>query len=128
MYKWQRIKALHTQGVSIRQIARDVGVSRNTVRKYLKEASPPQFKAREYIKELDKYLEDIEAMLAKGYIGTRVYNELVAKVYQAFPGQRPPLPLGCQGRRKNRQTSNYRAGNRAGPADAVRLEGMDAAS
>ncbi|MGI6551700.1 MAG: helix-turn-helix domain-containing protein [Bacillota bacterium] len=28
MYKWQRIKALHAQGVSIRQIARTVGVSK----------------------------------------------------------------------------------------------------
>ncbi|MDN5362440.1 MAG: hypothetical protein PWP70_1487, partial [Moorella sp. (in: firmicutes)] len=36
MYKRQRIKALHAQGAGIRQIARDVGVSRNTVRKYLK--------------------------------------------------------------------------------------------
>lgn len=53
MYKWQRIKALHAQGVSIRQIAATVGVSRNTVRKYLREAGPPQFKAREYVKELD---------------------------------------------------------------------------
>jgi len=40
MYKWQRIKALHAQGVSIRQIARTVGVSRNTVKKYLREAGP----------------------------------------------------------------------------------------
>ena len=27
MYKWQRIKALHAQGVSIRQIARTVNVN-----------------------------------------------------------------------------------------------------
>ncbi|WP_157833023.1 helix-turn-helix domain-containing protein, partial [Desulfofundulus thermocisternus] len=33
MYKWQRIKALHTQGVSIRKIARTLGISRNTVKK-----------------------------------------------------------------------------------------------
>ncbi|AKX96044.1 IS21 family transposase [Neomoorella thermoacetica] len=82
MYKWQRIKALHAQGVGIRQIARDVGVSRNTVRKYLKEAGPPQFKAREYTKELDKFLEEIKVMLAKGYIGTRIYKELKDKGYQ----------------------------------------------
>jgi transposase len=82
MYKWQRIKTLHTQGAGIRQIARVVGVSRNTVRKYLKEAGPPQFRAREYVKELDKYLEEIKVMLAKGYIGTRIYNELVDKGYQ----------------------------------------------
>ncbi|WP_338828109.1 helix-turn-helix domain-containing protein [Neomoorella thermoacetica] len=65
MYKWQRIKALYAQGVGIRQIASTVGVSRNTVRKYLKEANPPQFKAREYEKELDKYEEEIKAMLDK---------------------------------------------------------------
>jgi transposase len=82
MYKWQRINALHTQGAGIRQIARVVGVSRNTVRKYLKEAGPPQFKAREYVKELDKFLEEIKIMLAKGYIGTRIYNELKDKGYQ----------------------------------------------
>ncbi|MGI9861485.1 IS21 family transposase [Moorella naiadis] len=82
MHKWQCIKALHTQGAGIRQIARTVGVSRNTVRKYLKEANPPQFKAREYVKELDRFLEEIKIMLAKGYIGTRIYNELVDKGYQ----------------------------------------------
>lgn len=82
MYKWQRIKALHAQGVGIRQIARTVGVSRNTVRKYLNEASPPQFKAREYVKELDKFLEEIKIMLGKGYIGTRIYKELKDKGYQ----------------------------------------------
>ncbi|SFR18988.1 IS21 family transposase [Desulfoscipio geothermicus] len=81
MYKWQRIKALHAQGVSIRKIARTLGVSRNTVRKYLKEANPPQFKAREYEKQLDRYREEIQAMLDKGYIGTRIHKELVKKGY-----------------------------------------------
>ncbi len=81
MYKWQRIKALHAQGVSIRKIARTLGVSRNTVRKYLKEANPPQFKAREHEKQLDRYREEIQAMLDKGYIGTRIYKELAQKGY-----------------------------------------------
>ncbi|NSW91731.1 MAG: IS21 family transposase [Firmicutes bacterium] len=81
MYKWQRIKALHTQGVSIRKIARTLGVSRNTVRKYLKDANPPQFKAKEYQKQLDRYREEIQAMLDKGYIGTRIHKELVQKGY-----------------------------------------------
>lgn len=82
MYKWQRIKALHTQGVSIRKIAQTLGVSRNTIRKYLKGDSPPQFKAREYEKQLDQYREEIQPMLAKGYIGTRIHKELVQKGYQ----------------------------------------------
>ncbi|WP_269085206.1 hypothetical protein [Moorella stamsii] len=41
---------MHAQRVSIKKIAWTVGVSRNTVRKYLKETNPPQFKAREYEK------------------------------------------------------------------------------
>ncbi|MEW6661952.1 MAG: helix-turn-helix domain-containing protein [Bacillota bacterium] len=81
MYKWQRIKALHAQGVSIRKIARTLGISRNTVRKYLKETNPPQFKARKYDKQLDRYREEIQAMLDKGYIGTRIHKELVKKGY-----------------------------------------------
>lgn len=82
MYKWQMVKAMHVQGIGIRKIARTVGVSRNTVRKYLKEAGPPQFKAREYEKELDRYQAEIETMLAKGYIGTRIHKELVERGYQ----------------------------------------------
>lgn len=81
MYKWQRIKALHAQGVTIRKIARTLGVSRNTVRKYLREANPPQFNAREYEKQLDQFREEIQAMLDKGYIGTRIRKELVQKGY-----------------------------------------------
>ena len=81
MYKWQRIKALHAQGVSIRKIAQTLGVSRNTVRKYLRDTNPPQFKAREYKKQLDQYREEICVMLDKGYIGTRIYNELILKGY-----------------------------------------------
>jgi len=81
MYKWQRIKALHAQGVSIRKIAKTMGVSRNTVRKYLRDTNPPRFNAREYTKQLDRYREEIRAMLDKGYIGTRIYKELVLKGY-----------------------------------------------
>lgn len=81
MYKWQRIKALHAQGVSIRKIAKTLGVSRNTVRKYLRDTNPPRFNAREYTKQLDRYREEIRAMLDKRYIGTRIYKELVLKGY-----------------------------------------------
>ncbi|SHH41875.1 helix-turn-helix domain-containing protein, partial [Desulforamulus hydrothermalis] len=81
MYKWQRIKALYAQGVSIRKIAKTVGVSRNTVRKYLRDVNPPEFKARKYEKQLDQYREEIQTMLHKGYIGTRIHKELVQKGY-----------------------------------------------
>ena len=57
-------------------------MSRNTVKKYLREAGPPQFKARKYVKELDNYQEEIEDMLAKGFIGTRIFNELTDMGYK----------------------------------------------
>lgn len=40
------IKILHRQGVGIREIARQLGVSRNTVRKYLHSAEEPGYSAR----------------------------------------------------------------------------------
>ncbi|MEW6552630.1 MAG: IS21 family transposase, partial [Campylobacterota bacterium] len=75
-YKWQQVKALKTQGFSIKQIMLQLKISRNTVRKYLRSSGPPRFKAREYEKLLNKYEEEIKGMLQKHYIGTRIYNEL----------------------------------------------------
>ncbi|HAM51456.1 MAG TPA: IS21 family transposase [Nitrospiraceae bacterium] len=77
MYKWQQVKALRAQGVSIKKIARKLKLSKNTVRKYLRSPEPPQFKTREYEKLLDPYAEQVTTMLEKHYIGTRIFNELV---------------------------------------------------
>jgi len=76
MYKWQQIKALRVQGVGIKSIAKKLGISRNTVRRYLRGKEPPEFKAREYEKMLDRYGEGIREMLSKRYIGTRIFAEL----------------------------------------------------
>ena len=40
------IKILHRQGMAIRDIARQMGVSRNTVRKYLRSPAEPGYSAR----------------------------------------------------------------------------------
>ncbi len=76
MYKWHRVKALKTQEETIKEIVRKLKLSKNTVRKYLRSQQPPQFKAREYEKQLDQYEDKIKEMLEKKYIGTRIYNEL----------------------------------------------------
>jgi len=81
VYKWHQVRALCVQGVSIRKIAKTLGISRNTVKKYIKETNPPQFKAREYEKKIDEYREEIQIMLGKGYIGTRIHKELALKGY-----------------------------------------------
>lgn len=82
MYKWQQVKALKGQGVSIKKIARRLKISKNTVRKYLRSSEPPRFKAREYEKLLDSYEETVKEMLEKQYIGTRIYNELLQRGYR----------------------------------------------
>lgn len=81
MYKWQQVKALKAQGVSIKQVARKLNLSKNTVRKYLRNPHPPEFKARGYEKLLDPYEETVQEMLQKKYIGTRIYNELLTRGY-----------------------------------------------
>jgi transposase len=40
------IRILHRQGHSIRSIARELGISRNTVRTYLRNDSPPMYSKR----------------------------------------------------------------------------------
>lgn len=63
MYKWQQVKALRAQGVSIKKIARQLKLSKNTVRKYLRSSEPPCFKARHYSGLLDQYEESIKEMV-----------------------------------------------------------------
>lgn len=82
MYKWQQVKALRAKGESIKGIARRLNLSKNTVRKYLGSSEPPEFKKRDYEKMLDDYDDRIGKMLGMGYIGTRIYNELVEMGYK----------------------------------------------
>ncbi len=82
MYKWQQVKALKAQGVSIKKIAKKLKLSINTVRKYLRSQEPPQFKACEYEKLITPNEETIKDMLGKKYIGTRIYNELLQIGYK----------------------------------------------
>jgi transposase len=78
MYVWQQVKALRAQGYHVKQIARRLKISRNTVKKYLRSSDPPQFHAREYSRKSDSYLTVIGEMIKKGFIGTRIHEELTA--------------------------------------------------
>ncbi len=82
MYKWQQVKSLRAKGESIKKIARMLKLSKNTVRKYLRQEGPPEFKKREYERMLEDYEEKIRGMLQKKYIGTRIYTELIDIGYE----------------------------------------------
>ncbi|MEW5819606.1 MAG: IS21 family transposase [Cyanobacteriota bacterium] len=82
METWYKIKILKLQGKSNRQIARILHISKNTVRKYLSSKEPPVFQKRDYQSILDKFLEEIENMRKKGYIGTRIFSELKNMGYE----------------------------------------------
>lgn len=43
---WVDIKHMHKEGRSIREIARRTGLSRNTVRRYLRDETPPRYSER----------------------------------------------------------------------------------
>jgi predicted transcriptional regulator len=77
---------MREKGKGIKTIARALGVSKNTVRKYLRSSDPPKFKSREW-KKGDSFREKIRDMLKQGYIGTRIYEELLGMSYEgSFSG------------------------------------------
>jgi transposase len=80
---WTTIRYLHAQGQSIRAIARELGVSRNTVRKALHGDGPRHYsRPKRPNPKLAPYLDQIETMLVeKQFIGTRILRELRALGY-----------------------------------------------
>ncbi|MEM4722160.1 MAG: IS21 family transposase [Candidatus Methanomethylicaceae archaeon] len=82
MYKWHRIRIMRDKGKGIKAIARALGVSKNTVRKYLRSSDPPEFRVRRYTKKVDSFRGQIQGMLKQEYIGTRIYEELLGMGYE----------------------------------------------
>lgn len=80
------------EGLSIRQVAREMGVSRNTVRKYLNQAEPVRIKGSgrrrpvmdKVAGRIEELLEDWEGRTtAKQRItGTRLHRQLIEEDYQ----------------------------------------------
>jgi transposase len=78
MYMWQQVKAMQAQGLHVKQIARRLKISKNTVKKYLRSSDPPEFQSREYTKISDPYMDEIKRMIKDKFIGTRIHEELTA--------------------------------------------------
>ena len=81
------IRILHRQGLGIREIVRQTGVSRNTVRKYLRDDTEPKYTERpKRLGKLDAYKdyigERIEAARPQWIPATAIEREIRALGYQ----------------------------------------------
>ena len=65
---WTTIKVLRNRGVSIRQISKELRISRNTVKRYINTQHPPHYeKSVEYLpkSKWEKYRKEIMQMYYK---------------------------------------------------------------
>lgn len=80
---WTTIRYLKAHNKSIRWIAKELGVSRNTVRKVLREEKVPKYTRQGSVNPaLLPYTEDVKRMcLRDQFIGTRILDEIRKKGY-----------------------------------------------
>ncbi len=84
---WTTIRYLHAQGLGIRQIARELGLARNTVRAALRVDTPPKYtRPKRPNPQLVPFAEQITAMLfEQRFIGSRILRELRRLGYRGGP-------------------------------------------
>ncbi len=83
--EWITVKQLHKKGVSIRGIAKELQVSRNTVRKLLRSSTRPNYTRESYKTKIDEYKEQIKIWYldpSYSFIGTRIHEELLTLGYE----------------------------------------------
>lgn len=82
---WIAVKRLHKNGVKKQQIAKELKMSRNTVKRLIKSDEEPRYTRTEYISKIDPYQEQIQDWYMNpkyAYIGTRIFRELKKLGYQ----------------------------------------------
>jgi transposase len=83
MEAWTTIRYLRAQGKGIKRIARELGVSRNTVRLALQREGPPHYERPPQRKsKLEPYREFIQELRGQGLIGSRILKELKKRGYE----------------------------------------------
>lgn len=76
---WHTVKNMYNKGVPIKQIARDLKMSKNTVKSLIKKEEEPKYTREIRTTKIDEFKDDIRKWyLEKEYSfnGTRIYNEL----------------------------------------------------
>ncbi|MEG0309228.1 MAG: IS21 family transposase [Clostridium sp.] len=83
--EWITVKRMNERGMPIRQIARELKISRNTVRRLIRCNEEPHYKSRSYDTKIDQYLEQIRIWYLSpefNFIGTRIHRELKKLGYE----------------------------------------------
>ena len=83
MQQWAAIRQLNEQGYGKRTIARMLGISRNAVRRVLKQEDIPRYERKIFpVKKADPFQGLIKEMLwEKEFIGTRILTEIEKEGY-----------------------------------------------
>lgn len=89
MHDWDLVKRLHKEGTPIKKIARNLKMSKNTVKKWIKLKEKPTYQRDHYPTKIDKYKGQIREWYLNphyGYIGTRIFKELKKLGYNGSIG------------------------------------------
>jgi transposase len=83
MEQWTTIRYLHAQGKGIREVSRELGISRQAVRRALAGESPPRYQRPQRTNaKLEPFLEKVrELYCTKQLIGSRIHRELQSAGY-----------------------------------------------
>ena len=82
MNEWHSIRTLKANGFGIKTIARQLGLSRNTVRKYFELDCPPQrLPSVPEENSLAPFADEVTYKLAQHFLGNRILKDLRAKGY-----------------------------------------------
>ncbi len=82
MNEWHTIRTLRANGLGIRAIARQLGLSRNTVRKYLQADLPPaRGSSPADDNSLKPFADDVTLKLAQHFCGNHILKDLYAQGY-----------------------------------------------
>lgn len=81
--EWTTIRYLHAQGASIRAIAEELGIARNTVRSAIRSTRTPRYERPHRTNaQLEPFATVIERMVVDdGFIGSRIIRELRSQGY-----------------------------------------------
>ena len=81
MEEWHAIQVLKRQGHGKKAVARQLKISRNTVKRYWDSQTPPSYRRAATMNQLDPSAPQIREMMAKRFIGTRIFHELTSLGY-----------------------------------------------